>query len=164
MRERSRALEKIKKKVAYFRSKWASWFTILIGLSIIALFACSLIFKENIELQTMNNWVGIILGMVATIASIISLILSFYNLEKEQEETRENYDLLKQLKTVSDDLKSSLGRIETTLQSQAKDTEIIKQGLGYITPTHIGEQSERENEKTDFRDLLNFLNRNGKDL
>lgn len=59
----------------------------------------------------MNNWVGIILGLVATMMSIISLFLSFYNLEREREEGKENRELFNQFIKDLNELKLSQNNI-----------------------------------------------------
>lgn len=117
---------KIERTVNFFRKIWGSLVMWMIGFSIIALFTSSLIFKENIELQTINNWIGIILGLVATLMSIISLFLSFYNLEKEHEESRANNELLNEMKIILRDIEKNQNELDNSLKEQREDTREIR--------------------------------------
>ena len=71
--------------------KFVIFFPIIVG--IIILFSVSIIYKEEIYISTMNSWVSIILGLTATFMSIISMYLSFYNLEKSNTLNKENNKL-----------------------------------------------------------------------
>lgn len=56
------------------------------------MFISSIIFDKVVTINVLNSWVGIILGLVATVIGIISMVLSFYNLDqgvKTQKETLE---------------------------------------------------------------------------
>lgn len=70
----------------------------LVGTSVIAMFIVSIVFKENLELETINGWISLILGFVATLVSIIGTILSFYNLEQANESERRINSILCDLK------------------------------------------------------------------
>lgn len=76
------------------------WFQLVISLSILSIFAlfiCSFIYDKNITLSVMNSWVGLILGIVATLLSIISTLMSFYNLEKTNESNEKNASIMNEL-------------------------------------------------------------------
>ena len=47
----------------------------------------------------MNSWVGIVLGLVATIIGVISMILSFYNLDQSINTQKETVDMINNLKS-----------------------------------------------------------------
>lgn len=82
----------IEEQIAFFRNLWGKFVFYVISTSIIGLFLCSIVFEREIELDIINNWVSIILGLVALVIGIISLFLSFYNLDqanKTQEKTVE---------------------------------------------------------------------------
>lgn len=56
------------------------------------MFISSIIFDKVVTINVLNSWVGIILGLVATVIGIISMVLSFYTLDqgvKTQKETLE---------------------------------------------------------------------------
>ena len=65
-----------------FRNFWGEFIVYVLATSIIGLCIASLISEDNITLSDMNNWVSIVLGLVALIVGIISLWLSFYNVEQ----------------------------------------------------------------------------------
>ena len=73
--------KKIQDTIQFFRSFWGKFVFYVLATSIIGLFLGSIYFKSEIELETINSWVSIVLGLVALIIGIISLFLSFYNLE-----------------------------------------------------------------------------------
>ncbi|WRK55306.1 hypothetical protein SD457_11185 [Coprobacillaceae bacterium CR2/5/TPMF4] len=59
----------------------------------------SFVYDKSITISVMNSWVGIVLGLVATIIGIISMFLSFYNLDqsiKTQQETLEKINGIKE--------------------------------------------------------------------
>lgn len=84
------SMKNMTSKLEWFKNHWAIITTIIITQSLIFLFIVSFVFNKNIELVTMNNWISLILGFVATFLSIISMLLSFYNLEKSNELNLEN--------------------------------------------------------------------------
>nr|DAV63942.1 MAG TPA: hypothetical protein [Caudoviricetes sp.] len=73
---------KIGDLISRFRNFWGEFIVYVLATSIIGLFVVSLVKKENITLSDINNWVSIILGFVALIVGIISLWLSFYNVDQ----------------------------------------------------------------------------------
>lgn len=89
--------QQIKNALHTIKSYWYIPIYAIILISITGLFIASFVLEKNIEVQTMNNWVSMILGIVATMLSIISLYLSFYNLEKEHELNKENTQILNNL-------------------------------------------------------------------
>ncbi|EOS68047.1 hypothetical protein C818_04214 [Lachnospiraceae bacterium MD308] len=79
-------------KINFFRNLWGKFLFYVLATSIIGLFLGSVYFKKVIGLDVINTWVGIVLGLVALIIGIISLFLSFYNVDqanKTQEKTIE---------------------------------------------------------------------------
>ena len=89
---------KFDKIVQHVREFWWHYVLYIMGTSIIVLFICSFIFDKSVSIEIMNSWVGIVLGVVATIIGIISMFLSFYNLDqsiKTQEKTLETIDNIK---------------------------------------------------------------------
>lgn len=157
------SLAKIEKCVSFFRKYWGLITAFSICVSIIALFTCSLIFDKKIELQIMNNWVGIILGLVATIMSIISLFLSFYNLEREREEGRENRELFFNFKTILDDLRKEQSGMKNTLTEQLEETRTLNQNLTSSKSAIVIENDpngigSKEKMNTDLSNILRKLN------
>lgn len=82
-----------------FQKFWWIYTLCLIGFSVSALFIMSFVYDKSITISVMNSWVGIVLGLVATIIGIISMFLSFYNLDqsiKTQQETLEKINGIKE--------------------------------------------------------------------
>ncbi len=78
--------------IYFFRNLWGKFLFYVLATSIIGLFLGSVYFEKVIGLDVINSWVGIVLGLVALIIGIISLFLSFYNVDqanKTQEKTIE---------------------------------------------------------------------------
>ena len=78
--------------INFFRNLWGNFLFYVLATSIIGLFLGSVYFEKVIGLDVINSWVGIVLGLVALIIGIISLFLSFYNVDqanKTQEKTIE---------------------------------------------------------------------------
>ncbi|HBV81452.1 MAG TPA: hypothetical protein DEB74_01360 [Lachnospiraceae bacterium] len=82
----------IEEKINFFRDFWGKFVFYVIATSIIGLFLGSIYFEKIVGLNEINAWVGIVLGLVALIIGIISLFLSFYNVDqanRTQEKTVE---------------------------------------------------------------------------
>ena len=82
----------IDEMIQFFRDLWGKFVFYVLATSIIGLFLGSIFFKEIIGLDEINTWVGIVLGLVALVIGVISLFLSFYNVDqanKTQEKTVE---------------------------------------------------------------------------
>lgn len=88
-REKEKNIDAI---VQFFRDLWEKFVLYVLATSIIGLFLGSIFFEKIIGLNEINTWVGIVLGLVALVIGIISLFLSFYNVDqanKTQEKTVE---------------------------------------------------------------------------
>ena len=82
----------IDEMIRFFRDLWGKFVFYVLATSIIGLFLGSIFFKDVIGLDEINTWVGIVLGLVALVIGVISLFLSFYNVDqanKTQEKTVE---------------------------------------------------------------------------
>ncbi|MCI7674155.1 MAG: hypothetical protein SOZ15_00635, partial [[Ruminococcus] torques] len=77
--------ETLKNAVDFWKSFWWKLLAFVLSGSIAALFIASFCLKEELSLSVMNEWVSLVVGMAALILGIISLILSFYNVEQSNE-------------------------------------------------------------------------------
>lgn len=77
-------------KIARFRSFWGSFVVYVISTSLISLFLASFVSKQNITLNDINTWVSLILGMVALVIGVISLFLSFYNVDQAYQSQKDS--------------------------------------------------------------------------
>lgn len=94
----SKAETKLDKSVRILKSYWWKITLFIVSAGIIILFATSLAYHEEITLDVMNSWVGIILGLVASIIGIISMFLSFYNLDQSVKTQKETLDKIENIK------------------------------------------------------------------
>ena len=93
---------------------WGRLVALVILESIIALFIASFVLDKCITLSVMNEWVSLILGMVAMIMSVISLFLSFYNVEQSNEVQKETVKIMTDVK---EDMAERINNIEKKIDS-----------------------------------------------
>ena len=90
---------KTAEKIAIFKRFWGPFVVYVIATSIIALFIASFVANRNISLNDINTWVSLILGMVALVIGVISLFLSFYNVEQAYQSQVDNLNEMKKVQT-----------------------------------------------------------------
>lgn len=98
-------MSKIIKNIKQF---WWKYVLYTLTTGIVLLFTASFVFNKEITLNVMNSWIGVILGLVALVIGVISMFLSFYNLDQSintQKETLSNIDSIK--KEIIENVKSS---------------------------------------------------------
>ena len=117
--ERNDMSSKLQMICSYFRHFWWSFLIYIVATSIIFLFTASFIFKEEITLDVMNQWVGLILGMVALLIGIISLIISFYNVDQAFQAQNETNRLI-------DDVKKRVSENTAMTATIKEDVDFIK--------------------------------------
>lgn len=125
--------------IEFFKLKWGKW-TIRIAASGLAIiFVVSVIksiFDPDIkteELKLFNAlqiWVSFILGIIASLFSIISMYLSFYNLEQQQQAEKRTADSFNELKekivsSINEELKKEIKNVHDSLEAHL--TKIEKQ-------------------------------------
>lgn len=89
----------------------------VIVIGILIVFAASIITKEIPGLSEMNQFVSIVLGVVATIVSIVSMLISFYGLEKTEESERRQNEVLQRIIDIEEDTRRSAKAIETNVST-----------------------------------------------
>ena len=94
-------------------------------IGILLIFACSLFCKEIPGLEEMNLFVSIVIGIVATIVSIVSMLISFYGLEKTEESERRQNEVLQQILEIEKDTRSSTRKIEDSMRTVLQNPNII---------------------------------------
>lgn len=92
-------LNKLDSAIEIFKKYWLIIVTGLVIITLAAMFIISFIYSEDkeITLNLINSWVSLILGIVATLLSIISMFLSFYNLERANEMNENSLESMKEL-------------------------------------------------------------------
>lgn len=97
-RKKLEGADKIENTIEGFRAFWGEFIIYVLATSIIGIFIVSLVKRDNVTLADINSWVSIVLGLVALIVGIISLWLSFYNVDqanKSQHVIEKTADVIK---------------------------------------------------------------------
>ena len=73
----------------------------------------------------MNQFVSIVLGIVATIVSFVAMLFSFYGLEKTEESERRQHEILQQIIKIEEETFRSTQEIEKKMQTSLQHPNII---------------------------------------
>lgn len=131
-------------KIARFRSFWGSFVVYVISTSLISLFLASFVSKQNITLNDINTWVSLILGMVALVIGVISLFLSFYNVDQAYQSQK---DSLSEMKKVQESLSGKLEVLHSNMQRNFNKMLSAKSGnKNFVTKTKNGKYGDYMNE------------------
>lgn len=124
----------LKERIDFFRLFWPKFLLYVIATSIILLFTASFILDKNVQLGNMNEWVSLILGMIAMIIGVISLYLSFYNVDQANESLEETRKLLNEINnSISETLKNMEDRLGKKMDEK------------YKNQSQYGSQEDRQN-------------------
>lgn len=124
-KERPTQLEKFDELVEQAKKYSVVLIVGVIVIGILLIFACSLFCKEIPGLEEMNLFVSIVIGIVATIVSIVSMLISFYGLEKTEESERRQNEVLQQILEIEKDTRSSTRKIEDSMRTVLQNPNII---------------------------------------
>lgn len=100
-------LKKTELIIDIFKIKWGRWTIKIISWGLIIIFVTAIVeyFFSNRNLPfelkifgALQIWVGFALGIIAMLFSIISMYLSFYNLELQKDAENKNMEILNSLK------------------------------------------------------------------
>lgn len=97
----------------------------VVVVGILLVFAASIISKEIPGLSEMNQFVSIVLGVVATIVSIVSMLISFYGLEKTEESERRQNQVLQRIIDIEEDTRRSAKSIESKMQTALSNSNSV---------------------------------------
>lgn len=123
--QRPTQLEKLDALVEKAKTYSVVLIIIVVVLGILIVFACSIFTEEVPGLSEMNQFVSIVLGVVATIVSIVSMLFSFYGLEKTEESERRQNDILRKIIEIEEDTRRSAKAIESSMQTGLKNPNVI---------------------------------------
>jgi cell shape-determining protein MreC len=102
------------KKILYFMKTYYIILTCTsIFVGIISMFIASL-FVKMVSLDNMNTFVSIILGIVATTISIVSMFMSFYNLEKAEESENKQKETFNNMLQIQSSMMERVNKIDDT--------------------------------------------------
>ncbi|WP_300345169.1 hypothetical protein [Fusobacterium sp.] len=145
-------LKKTELIIDVFKIKWGKWTIKIISWGLIIIFITAIMdyFLKNrdlsIELKifgALQIWVGFALGIIAMLFSIISMYLSFYNLELQKDTEKNNLetfnslknnivneirkDVITELKAINKDMLNHFGNLEKiTEETRNKVDESVK--------------------------------------
>jgi flagellar basal body-associated protein FliL len=72
------------------------------------------LFVKMVSLDNMNTFVSIILGIVATTISIVSMFMSFYNLEKAEESENKQKETFNNMLQIQSSMMERVNKIDDT--------------------------------------------------
>lgn len=100
--------------VEKFRRLWGGFVLYVVATSIIGLFLGSIFFEKVIGLNEINSWVSVILGLIALVISVISLFLSFYNVDQSNAIQKETIEIMN---AVKNDIKNELNDVRDRMNT-----------------------------------------------
>ncbi|MDD3362662.1 MAG: hypothetical protein PHW34_13420 [Hespellia sp.] len=107
--------QKMKSIIEFWRKYWGLIMIFIISSSIIALFIASFVTGKQLTLSVMNEWVSLVVGMAALILGIISLFLSFYNVEQSNEVQK---DTIKMMTELQKDVTAQVYNLKSEMNSR----------------------------------------------
>lgn len=134
--------ETLKKAVKFWKSFWWKLVAFATVGSIVALFIASFCLNEELTLSVMNEWVSLILGMAAFILGIISLILSFYNVDQSNDVQKET---IKIMNDVRNDIEEKLFDLRTDMNRQFSDMKNVSYEGSNEKPNGVKTTMSRSN-------------------
>lgn len=102
-------------ELIFFKKFWGPFVVYVIATSIILLFIASFTLDKVITLTTMNEWVSMVLGMVALIIGVISLYLSFFNVDQANQSQNEMLGEMKELVKSINKMEEHMDRFENKI-------------------------------------------------
>ena len=124
-KDRPTQLEKLNSLIQQAKAYSVVLISGVIIVGILIVFGVSLLNKQIPGIAEMNLFVSIVLGVVATIVSIVSMLFSFYGLEKTEESERRQLEVLSQIRSIGEDTRRSAKAIENTIQTGLKENVVL---------------------------------------
>ncbi len=124
-KDRPTQLEKLNSLIQQAKAYSVVLISGVIIVGILIVFGISILNKQIPGIAEMNLFVSIVLGVVATIVSIVSMLFSFYGLEKTEESERRQHEVLRQILSIEEDTRRSAKAIENTIQTGLKENVVL---------------------------------------
>ena len=140
----------IDEMIRFFRDLWGKFVFYVLATSIIGLFLGSIFFKKIIGLNEINTWVGIVLGLVALVIGIISLFLSFYNVDQANKTQEKTVDIIQGFRNdMIEHIHNLQNDVERKIEESSEKTrnEIAK--FTYKDNGRIAVEENKEDKKWD---------------
>ena len=118
METENQKLKDLEVEVKWWEKSWSKFIFITVYITLVALFISNILTNKPVVLDEWNQWISFILGLVATLISIISVNLSFYSIEKTNQINQEN---LKTINGIKNSIEDKINKIpEKTLDELKK--------------------------------------------
>ena len=117
----------LEQAILFFKSWSAPILALVILAGILAIFVAGLINGHSPSIDILNQFVSIILGVVATIMSIVSLLMSFYGLEKTEESELRQRSILQQILDEQRDTRRSIDVLEQNRQIVSIEAQTVEE-------------------------------------
>lgn len=144
---RPKQIEKLKTAVELAKPISVILITVILIVGILALFIAGLNKENDIPwLASVNQFVSIVLGIVATIMSIISMLFSFYGLEKTDESERRQNEVLQEIIKMERETQHSTEKLARTMSSMQSPAI---QKRGDIESIHGGRTDDECGDESD---------------
>lgn len=105
--------------IQFFRELWGKFVFYVLATSIIGLFLGSLFFENIVGLNEINTWVGIVLGLVALVIGIISLFLSFYNVDQANRTQEKTVEIIQNFQ---DDMIDRMNKLQKDVEAKIDES------------------------------------------
>lgn len=144
---RPKQIEKLRTAVELAKPIFVILTTVILIVGILALFIAGLNKENDIPwLASVNQFVSIVLGIVATIMSIISMLFSFYGLEKTDESERRQNEVLQEIIRMERETQHSTEKLARTMSSMQSPAI---QKRGDIKSSHEGRTDDECGDESD---------------
>ena len=117
----------LEQAILFFKSWSAPILALVILAGILAIFVAGLINGHSPSIDILNQFVSIILGVVATIMSIVSLLMSCYGLEKTEESELRQRSILQQILDEQRDTRRSIDVLEQNRQIVSIEAQTVEE-------------------------------------
>lgn len=163
--------------VDIFKYKWGKWTSGILGFSLLIIFVLGiiskmiileikveeqnsiLIIKNTLDLfEILQQWVGFGLGIVAMLFSIISMYLSFYNLELQKQADYKAREASKDLKNdLLKEIKEEVSKELVKINKEMIEHFGILEKLSKDTQTKLEEYKSRKDNVTEENGAKEFM-------
>ena len=114
-------MEKLQTAVEFAKPIAVTLAAAVIIVGILVVFASSIFGNQTPGIEAMSQFVSIVLGVVATIVSIVSMLISFYGLEKTEESERRQQETLNQIIRISEETNRSAKATEQKVETSIRE-------------------------------------------
>lgn len=137
--------------IQFFRDLWWKFVCYVLATSVIGLFLGSIFFKEVIGLNEINTWVGIVLGLVALVIGVISLFLSFYNVDQANKTQEKTVDIIQKFQ---DKMVDRMHKLQVDVEHKIDEsTEKTRSDLKFYNSTSETSVNQETGNSVKWEDL-----------